>query len=88
MRDHCENEPDDFRCASDPSTPAERLSILANSESEIVRGAVAANPNTPKVDIETLSKDESAHVRDSLEFREINIKLHKSPPPKPSKLWH
>lgn len=88
MRDRRECEHDDLREASDPDTPSERLSKLSNSKSEIVRGAVAANPSTLNFDIEILSKDESAHVQESLELRDINIKLHQKPPPKPSKSWH
>ena len=51
--------------ARNPSTPADALAILANSEWDSVREAVAANPSTPGDLLELLAADPEADVREA-----------------------
>jgi methionyl-tRNA formyltransferase len=62
-----------FRIANDETTDTETLLKLSQSESEIIRGAVAYNKNTPKFVIEKLLTDKSNHVRSVLRKRGINV---------------
>ena len=62
-----------FRIANDETTDTETLLKLSQSESEIIRGAVAYNKNTPKFVIEKLLTDKSNHVRSVLRIRGINV---------------
>jgi hypothetical protein len=55
-----------FRLASDPDAVVEKLSDLASSEDELVRGAVTLNSITTLNVIIRLFVDESSHVQECL----------------------
>lgn len=57
---------DDFRDANTLSVGHERLKVLARSQDEVVRAAVAMNKNTPISVKEILFNDDSDYVRECL----------------------
>lgn len=58
-----------FRQANDPDTPIEILAQLANSDDEMVLGAVAYNASTPVEVIDKLKRKNSTNVNDCLRKR-------------------
>lgn len=78
----------EFRLASDPKTETSKLSELAKSDQELIRGAVASNISTPKDVLAFLEHDESIHVQECLSTREAARKLSVSLQPTISKTWH
>ncbi|MFM8900479.1 MAG: GNAT family N-acetyltransferase [Burkholderiales bacterium] len=62
-----------FRQANDPDTSLNVLAKLSNSQSELIRGAVAYNKSTPEEVIEKLLQDTSAHVLSVLRKRGLKI---------------
>ena len=57
------------RVATNPSTPAETLKVLAMDENEWVRGEVAFNPSTPVETLKVLATDKDDDVRQSAKLR-------------------
>ena len=62
-----------FRIASDECTDPLILSRLSESDSEIIRGAVALNSKTPECVVKKLLSDKSNYVRSALRKRGINV---------------
>ena len=57
---------DEFRLANNPETDLCQLEILADSENELIKGAVALNNSTPEYLLKKLFFDKSTHVQDCL----------------------
>lgn len=58
-----------FRQANDPDTPIKILAQLADSDDEVVLGAVAYNASTPLEVIDKLKRKNSTNVNDCLRKR-------------------
>ena len=60
---------DKFRLANDPDTELRQLEDLADSQDEMIRGAVALNPSATKSILIKLFLDDSEYVQECLRKR-------------------